>query len=165
MEGYGKEAGTYFASAIPIDAKTEVRLAIEHGAKVRDIPEAKKFRPKLPMPVKRTTTRRISFIRDIAEIKTVSLHLFREDDQPASVVGERCFEKTLLEAKNAVAKIPYSCGQTNSLIDKSSSISSRRSFLQSIMENMRTYLWEESTSSIRKPCTAVWGFIIYFRST
>lgn len=99
-KGMEKEAGNHFQSTMPMDAKTEVRLAIEHGSKVRDIPEARKFRPKLPMPAKRTTTRRISFVRDIAQIKTVSLYLFREDDQPASVVGERCFEKALLEAEN-----------------------------------------------------------------
>jgi hypothetical protein len=100
-KGIEKDAAPYFASTMPMDAKTEVRLAIEQGTKVRDIPDAKKFKPKLPMPAKRTATRRISFVRDASEVRTVSLYLFREDDQPASVVGERCFDKTLLEAKNA----------------------------------------------------------------
>lgn len=56
--------------------------------------------PKLPMPKgKELRSRKISYSKDLADIKTVSNYLFEDAEQEPSVVGEKCFDLMLKEAK------------------------------------------------------------------
>jgi Histidine kinase-, DNA gyrase B-, and HSP90-like ATPase len=59
--------------------------------------EQKQFKPDLPEKKKIVTTRRISFTKELAEIETVSKHLFDEIRKPDEV-GETCFDRFLQEA-------------------------------------------------------------------
>jgi hypothetical protein len=58
----------------------------------------KQYKPNLPVRKKSETTRRISFLKEMAEIEQVSQHLFGEARLP-SEVGEKCFDQVLAEAK------------------------------------------------------------------
>jgi len=66
----------------------------------RSVIPGKQFKPTLPEP-KRIDSgkRRISFVRDHEEVKTVSSHLFRDESRDASTVGEKCFDLILKEAR------------------------------------------------------------------
>jgi hypothetical protein len=58
----------------------------------------KQFIPDLPQKKIVQTARRITFTRELNEIEKVSRYLFDEVREP-NEVGERCFGKTLSEAK------------------------------------------------------------------
>jgi len=58
------------------------------------------YKPSLPLPRPEEQTRkRISYVRDMAEIQTVGKYLFDDEGADASIIGERCFERTLEEAR------------------------------------------------------------------
>lgn len=98
-KGMESETVEYFELAKRQDAKTQVRLAVEKGVPVRGTEGAKKYKPSLPIPVGKTTRRRVSFVRDASEIEAVSEFLFNEKKQEPSVVGNSCFERVLKESK------------------------------------------------------------------
>ena len=76
-------------------AKTLQLRATKQG-----LPAGNQYTPKLPLPARlRSTQRRVSFVRDIEEIKTVARHLFDDDGVTAAKVGEECFGILLAEAK------------------------------------------------------------------
>lgn len=58
----------------------------------------KQYKPQLPERKRVQTTRRIAFVKKITDIQQVSEYLFSEIREP-NEVGERCFDKTLREAK------------------------------------------------------------------
>jgi len=58
----------------------------------------KQYKPTLPVRKKSETTRRISFLKEIKDVERVSEFLFG-DLRQASEVGEKCFDRTLAEAK------------------------------------------------------------------
>jgi len=97
-KGMEEEAGQFFDRAERKDARTEVRLAADHGIAVRGEQHAKKHPPRLPVPETRNPMRRISFTRKETAIKSVSAHLFGETSQAPSVVGQECFDKILKQA-------------------------------------------------------------------
>jgi hypothetical protein len=51
--------------------------------------------PKRPEP----QTRRITFVKQVEEVKIVAEHLFEDPDVDPSMVGERCFDLILSEAR------------------------------------------------------------------
>ena len=99
-KGIEDEAAEFFVRATKEDARTEIRLAADHGSAIRGDKEAKKFRPVLPMPPNRNPRRRISFLRDVTEIQEVSMYLFQERGQHPSIVGNSSFDHVLKEARN-----------------------------------------------------------------
>lgn len=97
-KGMEADASEFFDAAPRMDARREIRLAVEHGAAVRGTPNAKKFKPVLPSPGSKTR-RRISFVRELSDIETVSTFLFGEKDVAPKDVGNTTFSRTLEEAK------------------------------------------------------------------
>lgn len=66
----------------------------------RIVPRGEQYKPKLPMPPRmEPLERRISFTRQVDEIRTVAEHLFKNPDEEPSKVGEKCFEVILREAR------------------------------------------------------------------
>lgn len=66
----------------------------------RSIPPGKQYKPSLPVPKKvESQQRRISFIKDIDEVKTVADYLFQDETTDPSEVGEKCFDLILNEAR------------------------------------------------------------------
>lgn len=69
-------------------------------AVTRTIPQGAQFRPNLPVPKQvEPHRRRISFVKDIQDVKIVAEYLYGDDDTDPSTVGERCFDLTLREAR------------------------------------------------------------------
>ena len=65
----------------------------------RTLPAGEQYKPRLPLPPRtERTTRRISFVKEIAKIKAVADYLGDTDMQP-SEVGEDCFEAIYAEAR------------------------------------------------------------------
>jgi hypothetical protein len=62
--------------------------------------DGRQLKPSLPIPKKlESRKRRISFVKDAADVKAVSLFLFNESDQDPSKVGEACFDRMLEDSK------------------------------------------------------------------
>ncbi|MXO90473.1 ATP-binding protein [Pontixanthobacter aquaemixtae] len=98
-KGMEKETDEFFKNAEKQDVRTKIRLAADHGTAVRGNPEAKRYRPTLPMPVSKSPRRRISFVRDLDQIEVVSEHLFGERGEKPAMVGAECFDRAFKEAK------------------------------------------------------------------
>ncbi len=59
----------------------------------------------LPQPPHKTVnTRKVVFIRPIPEIKELSEHLFENSDTPPGIVGQKCFEVVLSQARKTGKK-------------------------------------------------------------
>jgi hypothetical protein len=59
----------------------------------------------IPMPPESTpTSRRITFSRPIEEVRTISMHLFDQDDEVPGIVGDKCFEIVLSQCKKGASK-------------------------------------------------------------
>jgi hypothetical protein len=64
------------------------------------IPKGEQYRPVLPLPKRLDSRkRRISFVKDVSEVKEVAEYLFKDENTDASVVGEKCFDLIHREAK------------------------------------------------------------------
>jgi hypothetical protein len=98
-KGMEQEANRFFADVEKRDARREIRLAVDHGVPVRGHPGAKKFKPNLPLPESRNPRKRISFVRDQAEIEDISAYLYQERSVAPSIIGEACFDRVLKEAR------------------------------------------------------------------
>ena len=96
-KGRVKETTRYFEKAKLLDVN-ELKLAESKRGRSAGSARANIFRPALPMPKVTKTQSRISYIRPISDIETVSRYLFNEDRR-AGDVGEECFDRTLLQAK------------------------------------------------------------------
>ena len=89
------------AKALPI------RKVIEEVAKrasTRKSGEVIEFNPAknnaIPLPSEsKPTSRRISFSRPVEEIRTISEHLFEQENEQPSIVGDKCFEIVLMQCK------------------------------------------------------------------
>jgi hypothetical protein len=66
----------------------------------RTIPRGEQFRPNLPMPKRvEPHRRRISFVKNLRDIRTVAQYLFDDENVDPSTVGEKCFDLTLRKAR------------------------------------------------------------------
>lgn len=72
----------------------ELRLSTTKGTF-----KGRQYKPDLPRPVSVKTTERITFTRPVNEVKKVSRHLFDNQIREPRVVGEKCFELILEEAR------------------------------------------------------------------
>ena len=59
----------------------------------------RKFIPPLPTAPRKSTTRRVSFSRELEEIESVSEHLFGDKKYAPSQVGNACFQRVLEESR------------------------------------------------------------------
>lgn len=91
-----KEAG-------PALSFQEIKTAAERlpfSSTKQSIPKGEQYKPDLPLPRRpESQFRRISFAKKAEEIKTVAEHLFEDPGVDPSVVGERCFDLILGEAR------------------------------------------------------------------
>jgi hypothetical protein len=101
-KGRADESRKQIEAGIPLDfeqLKTEAER-LPFSATKRSVPVGEQFRPQLPMPKKpHVRQRRISFTKDIDEVKLVAEYLFEDAGKDPSVVGEECFDLILKDAK------------------------------------------------------------------
>jgi len=98
-KGMENEANVLFEQSPRRDARTDVRLAANHGTPVRGNKNAKKLTAALPVPEVRNPMRRISFTRKENLIQKVAEFLFDNSEQEPSIVGQECFDRTLKAAR------------------------------------------------------------------
>jgi hypothetical protein len=91
------------ASGVPPLSFIEVKAAsarLTFVSTKRSVPQGYQYKPKLPMPKKlESRKRRISFLKDTDEVRAVAEYLFEDADKDASLVGEKCFDLILREAR------------------------------------------------------------------
>lgn len=58
-----------------------------------------RYTPKLPTPVKKSSTVRIIFTREKEDVKILSKYFFGHEDASASDVGMQCFDTVIEEVK------------------------------------------------------------------
>lgn len=74
--------------------------SIQFSTRKSSIPKGQQYKPRLPMPKRvEPRKRRISFVKDVEDVRVVAEHLFKDDSTDPSLVGERCFDLALREAK------------------------------------------------------------------
>ena len=80
---------------------TEVKRKVESLtlSTARGVIGGHQYRPHLPMPRTFVSDRRISFTKNINDIRAVSSYIFGDDNINASLVGEKCFDKMLQETR------------------------------------------------------------------
>lgn len=72
---------------------------IRFSSTVRSFPPGEQYRPPLPMPTRlEPTKRRISFVKEVKDIK-IAAGYFDDPDMEPSEVGEKCFDIILTEAR------------------------------------------------------------------
>ncbi len=90
------------ASGPPLSFE-EIRAASAHlafSSTKRSIPEGDQYKPKLPLPKRpEPRKRRISYLKDVDEVRSVAQYLFDDIEKDASAVGEKCFDLLLREAE------------------------------------------------------------------
>jgi hypothetical protein len=75
-------------------------MKLPFSATKRSVPQGNQFKPSLPLPKKlESRKRRISFTKDVGEVKTVADYLFEDENADPSDVGEKCFDLILKEAR------------------------------------------------------------------
>lgn len=101
-KGLADESRKQIEDGIPLSFE---QLKVEAGQlpfnpTKKSIPVGEQYKPELPMPKKpEPRTRRISFSKDVDDVKRVAEYLFEDADKDASVVGEECFDLILKDAK------------------------------------------------------------------
>jgi len=77
------------------DKAKKLKMSTTRGS----VPKGGQYKPILPTPKKvESRKRRISYVKDVEEVKRVGEHLFDDQDANPSVVGERCFDLIHREA-------------------------------------------------------------------
>ena len=72
--------------------------ALQFHPTPRSVPGSMQYVPRLPAPIdNQPTRRRISFSKEVDDVKSVASHLFDDPDYSPSQVGERCFDIILEE--------------------------------------------------------------------
>lgn len=98
-----EESRKQIEAAGPALSFQEIKVAAERlqfNPTKQSIPKGDQFKPELPLPKKQEPqTRRISFVKQVEEVKVVAEHLFEDPDVDPSVVGEKCFDLILTDAE------------------------------------------------------------------
>ena len=101
-KGRADEAKKHIEEGKPLsfeEIKEEAKKLLFSSTK-HSVPRGDQYKPKLPLPKKlEPRNRRISFIKDVDDIKSVAEYLFKDEDTDPSAVGEECFDLILREAK------------------------------------------------------------------
>lgn len=99
-KGQAEESKKHIQRGTPISFN-EIKAAAQRlpfNPTTRSFPPGDQYKPKLPLPPRlEPTKRRISFVRDIAKIRTVATYCGDADMEP-SQVGEKCFDTIYEEA-------------------------------------------------------------------
>lgn len=101
-KGQAEETKKHMAEgkALSLDEIKKETKALNLTTTKRTIPSGKQYRPSLPLPKKpEARQRRISFEKDITDVRQVSEYLFGDKNVDASKVGEECFNITLKASK------------------------------------------------------------------
>jgi hypothetical protein len=101
-KGRADESKKHIQAGEPLsfeEIKAEVkRLKLNPTRKT--VPPGSQYVPPLPLPkALETKKRRISFVKDVEEVRSVAEYLFDDADTEPSVVGEECFDLILKEAR------------------------------------------------------------------
>lgn len=100
-KGRAEEAQKHIKEGKPLsfnEIKTETQR-LHLNPTIRSFPPGEQYRPDLPLPKRlEPTRRRISFIKDVADIKAVAEYFGDIDIEPSGV-GEKCFDLLLKEAR------------------------------------------------------------------
>ena len=87
------------AKALPFDEVKEKAKTLQFSSTRKSVPKGDQYKPTLPAPRKlESRKRRISFVKNIEDVKCVAEHLFEDEDTAPSIVGEQCFDLILKEA-------------------------------------------------------------------
>ena len=65
----------------------------------KSLGEGKYYDPELPKPQKKSTTKKISFAAETAEIELLGTYFFDDDSADRNEIGKRCFDEYVVEAK------------------------------------------------------------------
>lgn len=100
-KGRAEESKKHIELGTPLsleEIKTEA-MKLPFSATKRSVPQGNQFKPSLPLPKKlESRKRRISFTKNVGEVKTVADYLFKDENTDPSDVGEKCFDLILKEA-------------------------------------------------------------------
>lgn len=100
-KGRADESKKHIESGRPLSFE-EIKSEAQHLPFIstkRSVPEGAQYKPELPLPKRlEPMKRRISFVKDTNEVKTVAEYLFSDPDADPSVVGEKCFDIVFKEA-------------------------------------------------------------------
>jgi len=101
-KGRTEEAKKHFARGSLVSLE-EIKIRakdLPFSSTVRSVPPGEQYKPPLPMPKRlESEQRRISFIKNIADVRTVADYLFQDENADPSDVGEKCFDLILREAQ------------------------------------------------------------------
>lgn len=101
---HADESREHIKAAGPPLSFEEVKAASERlrfKSTKSQVLEGGQYRPELPLPkTVQPRTRRISFVRDVGEVRSVADYLFNDPDTNPSRVGEECFNLILKEAQS-----------------------------------------------------------------
>ena len=101
-KGFAEESKRHIELGTPLSLeqiKAEAK-ELPFSPTKRTVPRGEQFRPSLPIPKKlESQKRRISFTKDVDDVKTVAVYLFKDDNVDPSDVGEKCFDLLLREAR------------------------------------------------------------------
>ena len=88
------------ATALSLEEiKTEAKTLSFSPTKRSALPGSQ-YRPDLPLPRRlESRTRRISYVKDVDEVKRVAEYLFDDANADPSDVGEKCFDLMLKETR------------------------------------------------------------------
>ena len=88
------------AKALPFYEVKEGAKTLNFTSTRKSVPKGDQYKPTLPEPKKpESKKRRISFVKNVDEVKCVADYLFDDEDETPSVVGEHCFDLILQEAR------------------------------------------------------------------
>ncbi len=82
-----------------VKARAETQ-GLRFAPTTRSIPAGLQYKPELPLPKRlEPRKRRISFVKDEEEVRVVAEYVLRDPDADPSMVGEKCFDLVLKEAR------------------------------------------------------------------
>lgn len=101
-KGQADEAKKYISKGKPLSFE-EIKVQAENlpfTATKQTVLPGKQYKPSLPRPKKiESQQRRISFVKNIGEVKAVADYLYQDESTDPSIVGEKCFDLILKEAR------------------------------------------------------------------
>lgn len=101
-KGRADESKRHIEAGTPLSFE-EIKLRADHlpfSPTRTSVPKGDQYKPELPFPVKlESRKKRISFVKDIAEVRLVAGYLFKDVSADPSMVGEKCFDLIYREAK------------------------------------------------------------------
>ena len=98
-KGMEERTEEFFRVAQPMSIRQFAQSVSDQSTRVRDIPGAMRYIPKLPLPQDTNPLKRISFSRLLVDIRTVALYLLDDPAARPSAVGEAAFDKIHEQAK------------------------------------------------------------------